>query len=493
MKRKSIAKFAQQFGGNRNISVAMLGFGFFVPVALIAFAIFSIVSLKTQGATAHHIGVFAYPLSGLAGIASAWFGVKHVKHVVWAAALAVGLAANSGASGQQVDPVLLNAQQRAAVLAQSVEMEQQIFSAAFNPANQTVVNIQPRFVGLIKRFRIIVTCNIQNTDVGVDAVGTPFGIQNILQNIQFTDLQNYLRVNTTGWHLANLASAKNQDAYAGSDQASVYLAPNGATRSVAGNMGNNYPAIVDLPALTHGTNQNIRMSYELPIAYSDDDLRGAIWANVVNATMNLQVTIASAAQAFVATGADDTLAVLRGGNANVSYNGNVTITVYQVYLDQLPLGQNGAVLPILDVSTIYELKNTLFNNLVANQEFQVSFANFRDFLSVIAVYNNNGANSGHGNGTDINYWVLQSANLTSIWKLDPLGVVERWRKLMVSDFPPGSYYFSFRKKPISTLQYGNMQLVINPITAAGGNYLLIAFENFGLQNVITGAGSLRTN
>jgi hypothetical protein len=491
MKRKSIAKFAQQFGGNRNISIAMLGFGVLAPVLLIAFAVFSIVSLKTQGATAHHIGVFAYPLGTLAGLISAWFGVKNIKHIAMFVALAVGLAASGGAQPPAQDPVVLNAMQRAAVLAQSVEMEQQIFSAAFNPATQNVVNITPRFVGLIKRFRIIVTCNIQNTDAAVDAFGTPFGVQNILSNVQYTDLQNYLRVNTTGWHLANLASAKNQDAYAGSDQASVYLAPNGATRSVAGNMGNNYPCLVDLPALTHGTNQNIRMSYELPIAYSDDDLRGAIWANVVNATMNLQVTINPAASAFVATGADDTLAILRAGTC--SYNGNVTITVYQVYLDQLPLGQNGAVLPILDVSTIYELKNTLFNNLVAGQEFQVSFANFRDFLSVVAVYNNNGGNTGHGNGTDINYWTLQSANLTNIWKLDPLGVAERWRKLMVSDFPPGSYYFSFRKKPISTLQYGNMQLVINPITAAGGNYLLIAFENFGLQNVITGAGSLRTN
>lgn len=488
MKRKSIANFSRQFGASRSLAIALLGFGIFSAVAVCGVGTFAIVNHFTHGVLLHAL---MYPASIATAILSAWFGAKHAKHLVFASVMGLaGMAAATG--GGSVNPAVLNAQQRAAVLAQSVEMEQQIFSGSFTVANQNVVNIQPRFVGLIKRFRVVVTANIQNTDAAVDATGTPFGVANILQNVQFTDLQNYLRINTTGWHLANLATAKYQGVYAGSNQASVYTSGT-QLRSVVGNLGNNYPAITDLQNLTHATNQNIRMSYEVPISYSDTDLRGAIWANIVNATMNLQVTIAPAATAFVAAAADDTLAILKAGTCSYGAGGNVTITVFQVYLDQLPQGQNGAVLPLLDVSTIYELKNTPFANLVANQELPVSFANFRDFLSVFAVYNNNGSNTGHGNGSDINYWALVSANLTNIWKLDPLSAAERWRKILVADFPPGMYYFSFRNKPVSTLQYGNMQLVINPITAAAGNYLLIGFESFGLQNVITGAGSLRTN
>lgn len=380
---------------------------------------------------------------------------------------------------------------RGLVLSQAVEMENQIFSQSFNPTTQlSPVTVPLRNVGLIKRLRVIVSGTIQNTDGAVDAVRTPFGIQNVISNFTFTDLQNNQRINTTGWHLAQLASVKNMNPYASSLTAADFKNSAGTLESCAGDYGNNFPVITDLVGLVHGTSQAFRMVYEVPFAYSDDDLRGSIWGNVVNATQQMQMTINPAATAFVANGVDDTQAILSKGTC--SYSGNITITVYQVYLDQIPVGQNGAVLPLLDLSTIYELKLVSgFTNLAAGQEFPIPFANFRDFLSWYVIYNNNGA-QGHGNGSDINYWSLQSANFTNIWKLDPLSVAERWRKILPMDPPEGAYYFSFRRKPISTTQYGNMELIINPITAASGNYIMYGSESFGLQNVITNAGSLNT-
>lgn len=486
MKRRSIASYFRAFGGTRQISVGFLSFALVVPAFLAGLFVLAVAS--------HHlnhvpliVAPFAALVGGLVGLA-AW---KLSWKAVVTALLIFGMA--TGGSGKnpppQADPTMVNNAARALVLSQAVEMEQQIFSQAINPVNQTVIPIVPRNVGIIKRFRVIVSGNIQNLDAAIDAVATPFGISNVMQNINFVDLQNNVRVNTTGWHVFNLSAAKYRDPYGNSLTAADYLAPNGATSTNAGNYGNNFPVIVNLNGLTHGTNQNFRIVYEVPLSYSDDDLRGAIFANVVNATMLLTLTLASNAQGFVATAADDTAAILRSGT--VTYNGNVTVTVYQVYLDQLPQDtRGGAVLPLLDLSTVYEIKNTTFQNLVANQEFPVPYANFRDFLSTFAVYNNNGGNGGHGNGTDINYFSLQSANFTNIWKLDPLSLVERWRKIIDVDFPPGMYYVSYRRRPISTVQYGNMQLILNPITAAANNYLLIGYEAFALQTVLTQAGSL---
>ncbi len=61
---------------------------------------------------------------------------------------------------------------------------------------------------------------------------------------------------------------------------------------------------------------------------------------------------------------------------------------------------------------------------------------------------------------------------------------------MQADMPPGTYYFSSREKPISTVQYGNMQLILNAITAGAGAYVSVGFEDFALVNTLNMAGSL---
>jgi hypothetical protein len=127
---------------------------------------------------------------------------------------------------------------------------------------------------------------------------------------------------------------------------------------------------------------------------------------------------------------------------------------------------------------------------VAGQDFPYQYANFRDFLSTFAVYVNNGTTGARGVGADINYWALQSANFTNIWKKEPALVALESRQLIQTDFPPGVYYFGTREKPISTTQYGNMQLVLNAATAANNPYELIAVEDFALVQTLSMAGSL---
>lgn len=397
---------------------------------------------------------------------------------------------------RKVDPREINAQQRNAVLGTAVEMKQQIFSQAIDTTVQNgAINVPVRNVGLIKRFEVIVSGKIRNAHVANAATVSPFGFQNVLSNIQFTDLNNNLRINTTGWHIANLNTAKARWPYAAALQMTAYEA--GAAPVVlseTGQYGNNFPVVVSPLTIPFGqaagAGSPFRMVYDIPLAYSDDDLRGAVYANVVNAVMQLGLTINPAATAFVgAAPADNTSAITSDGTC--TYDGAVTVTVYQVYLDQIPTQKGVPILPILDLSTVYELKNTKFTGMTAGADFPVAYANFRDFLSTFAVYNSTGASTGLLGGGDVNTWALQSANFTNIWKVDPLTAAKASRLTIGLDFPVGCYYFSHRRKPLSTTQYGNMELVLNPAAAtAGSAYLLIGWEDFALVNTLTQAGSL---
>jgi hypothetical protein len=148
------------------------------------------------------------------------------------------------------------------------------------------------------------------------------------------------------------------------------------------------------------------------------------------------------------------------------------------------------LLPILDLSTIYELKQTTQANIVAGQDFPYQYSNFRDFLSTIVGYVGNGTTGARAGGTDLNYIALQSANFTNIIKAEPALFALQTRQKLGVDFPPGFYYFDTRERPISTTQYGNMQLILNAITATNNPYELVAVEDFALVQMLSMAGSL---
>jgi hypothetical protein len=382
-------------------------------------------------------------------------------------------------------PQALNQRIRQALLAQAVEMKQVIFSgvlSAAQAAGTAPINIVPRSVGLLKKFIVEISGTANNTDGANTANISDLGMDNLLaptNGIVFTDLQNNVRIQTAGWHLGRVFKAKHRWGMADALLSTALIE--------AGVDGNIFGITVAPTGFAHGTSQPFAYTYEIPVAYSDEDLRGACYLGVVNAVAQLQLNMNQAP--FTASGVDSTTAVWKGAAGNIS---TVTITVYQVYLDQLPQGKGGPVLPPLDLSTVYELKNTVNQQpYQAGQDNPLSFANFRRFLSTSYIYNSNpAADAGRNPGTDINYFALQSANFTNIFKTDPLELSRLTRILMYKDLPKGCYYVSHRKKPISTISYGNMQLILNPITAAAGAYGLIGWEDFATVNALMQAGSL---
>lgn len=378
---------------------------------------------------------------------------------------------------QQVDIQQANLMARSAVLAQGIEMTQNIFSQTIATPGSTnnVINVIPRNVGLIKGFIVRVAATLQNTTGGATAITpTNFNAANVLSQIVFNDLNNNVRINTTGWHCNFVNTAKNRRVFSAA-----------ATTDSPIKYGNNFLQTIAAPASIADTMTGIvYMTYYIPLAYSDTDLRGAVYANVVNATMNLQLTINPTP---VAAAAGSTLNAVYQAAAGAGAFTSVTVNVYQVYLDQLPMGKAGPILPMLDLSTVYELKNTALTGIVVNQDFPVPYSNFREFLSTFLVYQNG---IQMNNGTDVNYISLQSANFTNIIKADPYVFATRARNAIGDDFPPATYYLDSRNKPISTIQYGNMQIILNASLVNSNANVLMGYEDFALVNVVTGAGSL---
>jgi hypothetical protein len=368
--------------------------------------------------------------------------------------------------------VQLNAAARAAVLANAVDAVQQLPAQAVNPTNQNVLTFQPKNVGLLKGFIVEVDGSIGNTGMTTAITPTNFATLNALTNIQFVDLNNVTRVNTTGYHLGLLNSARQGYGFGGA------YAPN-----LPAKYGNNWSVQTAPSTIAAGANGTIRQIYWVPLVYSASDLRGGLYMGVTSAVASLQLTINPTP--VIASG--DQLNAVYTGNAG-GWNGNVTVTVYQVFLDQLPVGKQGApILPALDLSTVYELKQTTLTGMASGFDFPYSYANYRDFLSTVAIYDNAGV---FNTGSDVNYWSLTAANSYQFFKVSPQ-IAALWaRGVFMADPPAGAYYFDHRRKPIDTQNWGNINLNLNASAVTAGASMIVCTEAFSQVTQLLSAGSL---
>jgi P3 major capsid protein len=405
---------------------------------------------------------------------------------------------------KQQQIVAQNMAARRAVISQAVDMWQTIYTNTITTGPGSVINIPLRNVGLVKRFLVRVRATVTQPATPGTVTLTKYGIGNFFSSVILTDLSNQQRINTAGWHLAMVQAAKRRRAYGAAmilDTSSVASTANpfgfgnnfngsGAPGTGVLTLPVNPPGVQFATAVIGNTatwQGEVDLMLEIPLAYSDHDLRGAVYANINNATFNLQLTVNP--NMFVASGADPTLAMYQSSSATLPTLTTFDIEVIQNYLDQLPRDQNNVVvLPMMDLSTAYLLNNTSVSGVVNTQDNPIPYANFREFMSTTVIYDN----AGNLNlGTDLNYFALQSANFTNIWKISPK-MAALWARLILGDDPPaGMYYFDHRHKPINTRQYGNMELIANPSTVSGASAaFLVGWEALAIINLVTGAGSL---
>lgn len=345
------------------------------------------------------------------------------------------------------------------------------------PGQSYNVTVPVRPVGLIRRFWIQVLATVGNA-ASETLTKTALGASNFFSQVVLNDLNNQQRISTTGWHLHMLATSRRQlafgAAFASSDPTSI---------------GQNLSLLTTPSPVT--ADQSLSFWYEVPVAYSDTNLRGAIWANVVNATMNLQLTINP--NLVAATGTNSVLSVYSSSTADVGTWPSIQINVWQDCLDQLPRDEQtkSVILPTLDLQYAYMLNNTNVAGLAVNQAQNIAYANWRAFFSTFVVYDNAGTLNP---GTDISRIQLQSANFTNFFDTTPAmnGLLTRTK--INDDFAGGVYYIDTRQKPINTLQYGNTQLVITPSTVTGAtSQFLVGFESLSYQAVMNQAGSIYQN
>lgn len=367
---------------------------------------------------------------------------------------------------------------RAILLANAVPVQQVIFTTTqaaqpYVAGLPTVINVPVRPVGLITKFLVEVTATVAQ-GAAETQTRTTLGLANFFSNIMLNDLQNLTRHQTTGWHMNMVNTARRQ-------------MPTGAaytTDNVMG-FGSNY-GFNGAPS-TFTTAQTLKAMLEIPVSYSDTDLRGAIFANVINSTMNLQLTINP--NFSVASGADATQACYQSSTTDLAKITAYTITVHQFYYDQLPKDQNGGyILPLVDLATQYNLINTSYSALVAGSEFPMPYANYRSFLSTVAIYDNGGTLNA---GTDIQYWAMRTANSLNLFQYDPfVAQMLNGRNKIGDDWPKGVYYFDHRARPVTTLQFGNIDLIANPSVVNAGAQMLVGYEFMAMTQQLQSAGTI---
>lgn len=389
------------------------------------------------------------------------------------------------ATTTQATPQQLNQMARNAIKRNAIKRIMQIYSQTVTPSTSPnlVLSINPQNVGLGLGFFVEVKATITN---GATATITPtdFNAANIFSQISLTDYQNTVRIQTSGRHLAMLNSITRKRPFAS--------ALTGSAADDPITFGANWTLLQATSSIAASGTGTLRMMYWVPLAYNDVDLRGAIYMNVTSANMNLQLAF------------NQVISVASGDTTNAIYTGasdatmtSATVTVYQVYYDQLPLQSNHKpFLPLIDLSTLYQMvETTSANGIVVSSDYPIQFANLRDFVSEVCFVNNGDTSSGHGGrnvGSDLNYIGLQTANASWIFKNDPLLQVLKLRQVLGTDLPYGGYYISHRDKVISLSQYGNMQLVFN-FSSVGTDitpYILVGYEYFSFANTVLQAGSL---
>lgn len=388
-------------------------------------------------------------------------------------------------AAQQMSPGQANILARNMITSRALKRTQTIYRRTVDPATENVLQIQPRNTGLILGFIINLRYNVAvAAGTGTALTRTPFGPANSLRQVTFFDLNNNTRIQTTGRHLSVLNSARSQRPYNGVDTFTNY--PVG--------YGEHDTNIASAAAsIAQAANADVAFSYYVPLAYSEKDLRGAIYANVVSATMTLQLTLNNnpVVARTLAGWTDGVYATANDSTppADVTV-GNWTVEVVQVYYDQLPAGQKGVILPVLDLQTIYDIKNTSVTGMTANQDYPIGYSNFRDFLSTFFTYRNRVSTGGTMNLGDLSTLALQSANYTDVFEVREW-LADSWnRNTFGLDMPLGSWLVDTRGRPISTLQFGNMEAVFNLANVQAGASIDVGYEAFALTNTIGQAASI---
>jgi hypothetical protein len=405
----------------------------------------------------------------------------------------------AGLSQQAAQAFANNMTIRKAWLNSSAPLIQAVAFAAptYAQGQATTVNLLGSATGLIRKFYLVVTGTLNATS-GTFIPSAPLGITNLLSNITFTDLNTRVRHNTTGAHMHMIQAARRGWVPGMALTAAAMSETAGATGNGAF-WGFNFFANNAPTTYTGGTAKNFQWTWEIPVAYTDTDLRGCIWANQVTANNLLSLTINPAFFATNSGGAD-----VSGSGYNTATAAlgttlptltNLRFTLYQDMFVQGPQDKNGNIaLPQVDMAYSYNLLMVPAQALQANSDNVFFAAPNRQILSHMLFWDNYLYNTAPA-GSDVTAIKIQVANSLVMRQMEP-GILAYWtRNLIGTDMPVGSaggtsttktdyttYYIDTRRRPLNVQTSGNVGLYFNPNSVQAGAALNIGYEYLEIQS-----------
>jgi hypothetical protein len=356
------------------------------------------------------------------------------------------------ATTQQVDPVVANAQARSILQNTALPIRKRIASRTDLALGQ-VYRQRLNNTGLTTGVQLRVSFNVTTT--GTTTQGQ-FGAYSFVPRVTLTDYNQIERVSSDAFSLQLIRGFKRRrfDDLVGTG----YIFP-----------GN--PSVHNFANFPTGTLTNQEVSFFIDVPFCVDtergDTRGLSLSQTVVGEQFVEIKIADAL-----IDPDPTKGIFSAATTAVLV-GNVRVEVYQEYLQP----QNMASLPMMDLSTIYEIKG-LFrstSDIATNAQKLLNYPNVRTVFSSthLAIDNNTG--------------VLQAglpsiqllANSSQILQEHSLNTLRRWMVDEVQgDYGQGVIFFNHRNFPISTSIYGNVQLALNWGTITGGNtFTLSTYES----------------
>jgi len=371
-----------------------------------------------------------------------------------------------------------NIQARSIVLSQGFKVSQQVDSQTFVPSNRNVYDVSGTNVGIVTGFVVKVAAKIKNSHATESVSLTDFGIANLLKQVTYYDPNNQRHIETTGWHIALVNTIKGGKPFGSSTPTDSPI-----------KYGDNYDIIEAKQTIAAGETATVVMHYWIPLAYSENDLSGAVFANVAQSKQRLRLEFATNTTAFVGADENPLEAIYKGAAADACAIEEITYNCYQHYIDQLPMANGQYIVPAIDLSTIYLLENSVVSGLTPNADFPVQYGNLYRYLSTIAIFDNGGIYDGE---TDVNYLALKTANFSDYRKATPDTWNLQTRKLIGTDLPPAVFLAETRDRPIYTLQTGNQTFVLNPKTVRTNARLLMAYESLVTATNLVNIGTIST-
>lgn len=360
-----------------------------------------------------------------------------------------------------LDPMAANMAIRNSILANAIPVLQNVKSgnATYTPGSPTTINVLASPVGLIRRFYLELTATV-NCAATHTATPTFLGLPNVLSNVQFTDQNNRLRINTTGMHLHCAASEKRRRMFGNGFNAASMSDPSG--------FGVNFSVQQTPGAVAGGTPKTFTWIFELPVVNSNTDLTGAIYANQTTSNNQIQFTINPNLFEYNGDTFNAAFAMDAALATSLPTLTNISWTLYQDFLDQLPVASNGyAILPPIDIA--YALVMQMINPGVQVQGVDnlYSLPPFNIYQNLMLFWDNYGYAGAAG--TDVNYIKAQISNTYVLMQSDPALLSCFARNLIDADFPAKGavgaiYNLDFRNKPLSVNQLSSTNIVFNPNT-----------------------------